>query len=123
MRLKAMILHSNLEEFEGISRFCVARTKDFYRSDPFLCLRTDLDPVRNADIRAERLSPAEVVEVARLSKRFEPVNADDRTDPKARRATRQDYLLRCAPARREFLGELRRPFAPLRLPLPPVLRL
>ena len=65
VRLKAMALRSNLHELEEIARFCRERTKDYYRFDPLLHLRYDGDPVRNELIRAERLSPAEVVAIER----------------------------------------------------------
>ncbi len=58
-----MALRSNLHELEAISRFCRKRTKDYYRFDPFLHLRLDGDEARNAEIRAERLSPEAVVAV------------------------------------------------------------
>jgi len=102
VRLKAMVLRSNIEEFEEISRFCVERTKDFYRCDPFLFLRTDHDPVRNADIRAERLSPMEIIDVARESKRFTPTHRDERTDPEVRSASRQDRLFQCGGGETSF---------------------
>jgi MoaA/NifB/PqqE/SkfB family radical SAM enzyme len=54
VRLKAMALRSNLHEFPAIAAFCRARTKDYFRFDPFLHLRYDGDEVRNAEIRAER---------------------------------------------------------------------
>lgn len=63
VRLKAMALRSNIHDFEEISRFCRERTKDYYRFDPLLTLRYDGDSLRNEEIRAERLSPAEVVAV------------------------------------------------------------
>jgi radical SAM protein with 4Fe4S-binding SPASM domain len=44
-----------------IARFCRERTKDYFRFDPFLHLRYDRDPTRNAEIKAERLSPGEIV--------------------------------------------------------------
>jgi len=65
VRLKAMALRSTLDEFDEISRFYRERTKDFYRFDPLLHLRFDGDAARNEEIRAERLSPAEVVAVER----------------------------------------------------------
>jgi len=65
VRLKAMALRSTAHELDEISRFCRERTKDYYRFDPLLHLRFDGDPARNAEIRAERLSPAEVVAVER----------------------------------------------------------
>ena len=65
VRLKAMVLRSNVHEIEAISRFCRERTKDYYRFDPLLHLRYDGDPIRNAEIRAERLTPEEIVAVER----------------------------------------------------------
>ncbi len=65
VRLKAMAMRSNVHELDEISRFCHERTKDYYRFDPLLHLRFDGDPVRNNEIRAERLTPEEVVAVER----------------------------------------------------------
>lgn len=61
VRLKAMALRSNVQELDAIAAFCRAETKDYYRFDPFLHLRVDRDPTRNAEIIAERLTTAEVV--------------------------------------------------------------
>jgi radical SAM protein with 4Fe4S-binding SPASM domain len=65
VRLKAMALRSNVHELPEIAAFCRVRTKDYYRFDPLLHLRFDRDPARNAEIRAERLSPEEVVAIER----------------------------------------------------------
>ncbi|MCL4489651.1 MAG: radical SAM protein [Chloroflexi bacterium] len=71
VRLKAMALRSNVQEMETIARFCRERTKDYFRFDPMLHLRYDGDPVRNAEIRSERLSPVEIVALERAdSERF-----------------------------------------------------
>jgi radical SAM protein with 4Fe4S-binding SPASM domain len=61
IRLKAMAINSNLHEQEAIAAFCRARTKDYFRFDPQLHLRFDGDPSRNEEIRAERLTPEQVV--------------------------------------------------------------
>lgn len=61
VRLKAMALRSNAHELEAIGRYCCERTKDYYRFDPLLHLRYDGDERRNAEIRGERLSAAEIV--------------------------------------------------------------
>lgn len=63
VRLKAMALRSNVDEMEAIAEFCRERTKDFFRYDTNLHLRFDRDPLRNQEIRAERLTAAEVVEL------------------------------------------------------------
>jgi radical SAM protein with 4Fe4S-binding SPASM domain len=60
VRLKAMALRSNVHELPLIAEFCRSRTMDYYRFDPLLNLRFDRDPVRNAEIRGERLSPEEI---------------------------------------------------------------
>ena len=71
VRLKAMALRSNLEGMEAIAAFARARTKDYYRFDPQLHLRFDGDPVRNALIKEERLTPEEIVALERADeKRF-----------------------------------------------------
>ncbi len=61
LRLKAMAIQSNLHEQQAIAKFCRAHTKDFYRFDPQLLLRFDGDPLRNEEIRAERLTPEQIV--------------------------------------------------------------
>ena len=63
VRLKAMALRSNVHEMAEIARFCRAHTKDYFRFDPWLHLRYDGDPRRNAEIKAERLSPDEIVQL------------------------------------------------------------
>jgi radical SAM protein with 4Fe4S-binding SPASM domain len=69
VRLKAMALRSNVHELQEIASFCRARTKDYYRFDPLLHLRFDGDPGRNAEIRAERLGPDEIVAIERADER------------------------------------------------------
>ena len=61
VRLKAMALRSNYQELPEIARFCRKRTKDHFRFDPMLHLRSDGNPKRNEEIRSERLSSAEIV--------------------------------------------------------------
>jgi radical SAM protein with 4Fe4S-binding SPASM domain len=68
VRLKAMVLRSNVHELDEISRFCRQRTKDFYRFDPFLHLRYDGSREHNEAIRAERLAPAEIVAIERADR-------------------------------------------------------
>jgi radical SAM protein with 4Fe4S-binding SPASM domain len=65
VRLKAMAIRSNVHELPAIADFCRARTKDYFRFDPFLHFRYDGDPDRNAEIEAERLSPEEIVALER----------------------------------------------------------
>jgi radical SAM protein with 4Fe4S-binding SPASM domain len=61
VRLKAMAIRSNLDDMEAIAAFGHARTKDYYRFDPQLHLRYDGNAVRNEEIKAERLTPEEIV--------------------------------------------------------------
>lgn len=61
VRLKAMAIRSNFHELPEIAAFCRAQTKDYFRFDPQLHLRFDRNEKRNAEIRAERLTPEEIV--------------------------------------------------------------
>jgi radical SAM protein with 4Fe4S-binding SPASM domain len=63
VRLKAMAMKSNIHELPQIAAFCRQRTKDYFRFDPLLHLRYDGNNKRNEEIRAERLSPPEIVEI------------------------------------------------------------
>ena len=63
--LKAMALRSNVHELPAIADFCHERTRDFFRFDPFLQMRIDGNSERNEKIRAERLSPGEIIAVER----------------------------------------------------------
>jgi radical SAM protein with 4Fe4S-binding SPASM domain len=61
VRLKAMVLRSNLHEVPEIARFGREKTADYFRLDPFLHLRYDGNQRKNQEIRSERLSPEEIV--------------------------------------------------------------
>lgn len=63
VRLKAMALRSNVHELPEIAAFCREHTCDYFRFDPLLHLRYDRDPLRNAEIQAERLSAAEIADI------------------------------------------------------------
>ena len=63
VRFKAMALKSNIHELPEIARFCRERTKDYFRFDPLLHQRFDGNSQRNKEIRAERLSPEEIVSI------------------------------------------------------------
>ena len=65
LRLKAMVMRSNLSEFSEIANFCRQYTKDYFRFDPFLHKRLDGDEFRNKGIVSERLSPQEIIFVER----------------------------------------------------------
>jgi radical SAM protein with 4Fe4S-binding SPASM domain len=61
LRLKAMAMQSNAHELPEIAAFCRRYTKDYFRFDPQLHLRFDRNETRNRMIRAERLSPEQIV--------------------------------------------------------------
>jgi len=104
VNLKTMAIRSNVREFPDIVRFCQSKTNDFFRFDPFLQLRFDANPRRNAEIKAERLSSSELIAI-------------EQTDPQRWRALikmcdkfkNQDlshiacnHLFRCGAGRRSF---------------------
>lgn len=75
VRLKAMVMRSNVHEIAEISEFCRRYTKDYYRFDPLLHLRFDGDLARNQKIISERLSPQEIVAIERGdAERFESLS-------------------------------------------------
>jgi len=77
VRLKAMAMRANVHELPEIARFCRERTKDYFRFDPLLHLRFDGNPERNQEIRAERLSPTEIVDIERADdERFQALQKD-----------------------------------------------
>ena len=77
VRLKAMGMNSNVLELKKIARFCRERTKDYFRLDPFLHLRFDQNPVKNKDIRSERLSPARITALEKSdTERFKALKKD-----------------------------------------------
>lgn len=65
LRLKAMAMQSNAHELPEIAAFCRQYTKDYFRFDPQLHLRFDRDEKRNEMIKAERLSPEQIVALER----------------------------------------------------------
>ena len=89
VRLKTVAIRSNMHEMAEIERFCREHTKDYHRFDPVMHLRLDGDPVRNADIRAERLTPEEIVALEQ---------ADEERLNVLTKNCRQDNLLRSAAA-------------------------
>jgi radical SAM protein with 4Fe4S-binding SPASM domain len=64
--LKAMALRSNVNEMHDISAFCRARSRNPFRFDPLLHLRYDRNPERNEEIRSERLTAEEIVELEKI---------------------------------------------------------
>jgi radical SAM protein with 4Fe4S-binding SPASM domain len=71
VRLKGMAMQSNARELEAIAQFCREHTKDYYRFDPQLHLRFDGNLTHNEEIKAERLTPEQIVALERADeKRF-----------------------------------------------------
>jgi radical SAM protein with 4Fe4S-binding SPASM domain len=105
VRLKAMALHSNYHELPAIAEFCRARTKDYFRFDPFLHYRFDRDPGRNAEIEAERLTPDEVVGLERADgERFRALKAScGRLIVPAFSKSDCRHLFRCDAGQRNFV--------------------
>ncbi len=68
VRFKAMALRSNIHELDKISEFCRERTKDYFRFDPQLHLRYDMDKKRNREIQSERLSAEEISVIEQADK-------------------------------------------------------
>ena len=66
VRLKAMALRSNVHELPQIAAFCRKYTTDYFRFDPLLHLRYDNDPIRNEEIKFERLDPEEIASVEKI---------------------------------------------------------
>lgn len=64
--LKAMALRSNFRQMPEIAAFCKKSSREAFRFDPLLHLRYDRDPVRNEEIRAERLTAAEIIELEKI---------------------------------------------------------
>jgi len=61
LRLKSMALRSNASELPEIGKFCREKVKDSFRFDPFLHLRFDNNSERNKEIKEERLSNEEII--------------------------------------------------------------
>jgi radical SAM protein with 4Fe4S-binding SPASM domain len=97
VRLKAMIMRSNVHEQREIAEFCRQRTRDFYRFDPFLHLRYDRNPVRNREILSERLSPQEIVSLEQSDQeRFQALQNKCHQSVEARHSSMAgDKLFRC----------------------------
>lgn len=61
--LKAMAIHSNVHEIEGIADFCSKHSLKKFKFDPFLHKRYDKNKDRNKKIISERLSKKEIVKI------------------------------------------------------------
>jgi radical SAM protein with 4Fe4S-binding SPASM domain len=105
VRLKAMALRSNIHELDAIAAFCRARTKDYFRFDPFLHYRFDRSPARNQYIESERLTPEEVVALERGDlERFRALEANcDRFIVPQFAASDCRHLFRCGAGKRNFV--------------------
>ncbi|MBU4447350.1 MAG: radical SAM protein [Proteobacteria bacterium] len=104
VRFKAMALKINVHELPAIAEFCRVHTKDYFRFDPQLHLRFDGNPLRNEEIRGQRLSPEEIVAIERADpERFLALNQNcgrligaDRAHPAC------GHLFHCGAGQRSF---------------------
>lgn len=109
VRLKAMALRSNKHELAAIRDFCRTWAREAYRIEPHLHLRYDRDESRNVLIKAERLSPREIVRLERSG--LDPIGplseacADDpaRCASPAGPGTEGRRLFRCGAGSRGFV--------------------
>ena len=96
VRFKAMALRSNVDELPEIARFCRERTRDYFRFDAMLHLRYDRDETRNAMIREERLSPAQIAELDREDEeRWASLEKSRDTIVVEAEQSAADHLFRC----------------------------
>jgi radical SAM protein with 4Fe4S-binding SPASM domain len=105
VRLKAMALRSNVDELPQIAHFCRERTEDLFRFDPFLHMRYDGNPERNEEIRAERLSPTEIVAIEQADEeRFGSLekDCDKLIFPAGQDHSDCDHLFRCGAGNGSF---------------------
>jgi radical SAM protein with 4Fe4S-binding SPASM domain len=104
VRLKAMALRSNVYELPEMARFCRQHTKDYFRFDPLLHLRFDGDAERNAEIRAERLSPTEIVQIEQADKERAQAQRDhcDKLIVPEYAEIQGNYLFRCSAGLNSF---------------------
>jgi len=65
LRIKVRAMRSNKHEINAMADLGWALAKSPFEIDPFLDLRYDRDEARNVTIRAERLSPKEIVRLER----------------------------------------------------------
>ena len=99
-----MVLRSNVHELSEIARFCRARTKDYFRFDPFLHLRFDGNAIRNEEIKSERLSPGEIIGLEKSDpERFKSLeNACDHLIVPEFSQTDCDHLFHCGAGNGSF---------------------
>jgi len=104
VRLKAMALRSNVHELPKIAHFCKERTKDYFRFDPFLHLRFDRNPIRNEEIKSERLSPGEIVAIERSDpERFQALEESCKNILQEFPLITRKHLFRCGAGNSSFV--------------------
>ena len=104
VRLKAVAIRSNVHELPEIAAFCRKYTKDYFRFDPLIHMRFDGDPARNAEIRQERLSPAEIVAIEQAdTERFNSLEKRcDKLDMLADACPNCNHLFHCGAGKGSF---------------------
>ena len=104
IKLKAMVLRSNLHELPEIAAFCREQSQKVFRFDPMLHLRYDQDPSRNKEILQERLTPGEIAIIEQqddIRKEALKRNCDHYIFPGVMQVT-NDLLFRCAVGMKSF---------------------
>jgi radical SAM protein with 4Fe4S-binding SPASM domain len=95
-RYKATVLRSNVHELDAMASFGRAHTKDYFRFDAQLHLRYDGDARRNAEIRAERVTPDEATVIERSDpERLEAVRDECRWAARGAEPNDPALLFRC----------------------------
>lgn len=104
VRLKAMALRSNVHELPAIAAFCREHSVGTFRFDPLLHLRYDQDPIRNEEIRQERLSPEEiaVIEQGDQERSEALLKGCDKLIPPESAIRRSNRLFRCGAGNGSF---------------------
>jgi len=103
--VKAMALRSNLHGLSKIASFCRKRAENYFRFDPFLHLRFDRDLIRNEEIKSERLSPRQIVELEESNpERFQLLtqNHDKFIIPRPSKSN-YDHLFHCGAGKNSFV--------------------
>ena len=102
VRLKTIALRSNLEQFEQIMAFCQEHSCDSPRYDPLIHLRYDRDPVRNAEICAERLDVDEVIALERQDARRNAALQKSCQEAREIHAPGEPLVMRCSAGNKHF---------------------
>jgi radical SAM protein with 4Fe4S-binding SPASM domain len=104
VRLKAIVISSNVHELSAIADFCRKNTSDYFRLDPLLNLRHDNNPEGNEKIKAERLTPEAIAAVDRLDEeRFRALKKEcEKFNPPSSKPEGVQPFFNCGAGRNSF---------------------